>query len=82
MGKKSKAIKSPEERYLVVQHPWGMRKPSTERGKGCVNNLDGWFRIMLRDLVDEDHCSIVVYMVRTVSLGSSLNRQNSEQHYY
>ncbi|KAF7433423.1 hypothetical protein PC9H_005375 [Pleurotus ostreatus] len=65
MGKKSKAIKSPEERYLVVQHPWGMRKPSTERGKGSVNNLDGWFRIMLRDLVDEDHCSIVVYMVRT-----------------
>ncbi|KAF9495668.1 hypothetical protein BDN71DRAFT_1447074 [Pleurotus eryngii] len=42
-----------------------MRKPSTERRKGCVNNLDGWFRIMLRDLVDEDHCSIVVYMVRT-----------------
>ncbi|KAL4265082.1 hypothetical protein AB1N83_004403 [Pleurotus pulmonarius] len=65
MGKKSKAIKLPEEHYLVVSNPWGMRKLSTERGKGCVNNLDGWFRIMLRDLVEEDHCTIAVYMVKT-----------------
>lgn len=63
-------LEEPPAKYLVIEHPWGM-KSGKERAQRCVDNLGAWVRYMLRHLNDDgdpkhDILVEVIYMRSTV----------------